>query len=186
MENEEKEIQTITEEKMNEQEQPKKKLNKKKFFTIFGIVVLLVYGFYIYLLSLPLKNDDIYCEYKGKFNKIVCTQTGDVVPAWLQIDDNQFLKYLGIGNEYSMKLVLSHNNKDYKVLEMTDKVFITDMHRKFIYELKEQTYGDWLDFKKYTTLQGCKTSNWGSIILYCSENNLQEDICKRLKKQYKK
>ena len=30
-------------------------------------------------LSLPLKNDDIYCEYKGKFNKIVCTQTGDVV-----------------------------------------------------------------------------------------------------------
>ena len=43
MENEEKEIQTITEEKMNEQEQPKKKLNKKKFFTIFGIVVLLVY-----------------------------------------------------------------------------------------------------------------------------------------------
>ena len=73
MENEEKEIQTITEEKMNEQEQPKKKLNKKKFFTIFGIVVLLVYGFYIYLLSLPLKNDDIYCEYKGKFNKIVCT-----------------------------------------------------------------------------------------------------------------
>ena len=144
------------------------------------------YLFYIYLLSLPLKNDDIYCEYKGKFNKIVCTQTGDVVPAWLQIDDNQFLKYLGIGNEYSMKLVLSHNNKDYKVLEMTDKVFITDMHRKFIYELKEQTYGDWLDFKKYTTLQGCKTSNWGSIILYCSENNLQEDICKRLKKQYKK
>ena len=186
MENEEKEIQASTEEKNEEQEKTKKEFNKKKFFTIFGIVVLFIYGFYIYLLSLPLKNDDIYCEYKGKFNKIVCTQTGDVVPAWLQIDDNQFLKYLGIGSEYSMKLVLSHSNKDYKVLDMTDKVFITDMNRKFIYELKEQTFGDWLDFKKYTVLQGCKTNNWGSVILYCSESNMQDDVCKKLKKQYKK
>ncbi len=186
MENEEKEIQASAEEKNEEQEKPKKKFNKKKFFIIFGIVILLIYGFYIHLLSMPLKSDDIYCEYKGKFNKIVCTQTGDVVPAWLQLDDNQFLKYLGIGSEYSMKLVFSHNNRDYRVFDMTDKVFITDMNRKFIYEQKEQTYRDWLDFKRYTMLQGYRYSNWGSVILYCSENNLQEDVCKKLKKQYKK
>ncbi len=186
MENEEKENQTITEEKIGEQEQPKKKFNSRNLFVFIGIIILFVCGFCIYILSMPINTEDLYCEYKGKFNKIICTQTGDVVPAWLQIDDNQFLKYLGIGSEYSMKLVLSHNNKDYKVLEMIDKVFITDMNRKFIYELKEQTFKDWIKFKKYTVIQGCKTSNWGSIVLYCSEENMEEDICKKLKKQYKK
>ena len=179
-------IQVSEETTIAETEKPKKKFNIKKFFIIVGIIILLVYGFFIYLLALPLKDDTIYCEYKGKFNKIVCTQTGDIVPAWLELDDNQYLKYLGLGSNYSMKLIISHDNKDYKVLDMTDKTFITDMNRKFTYELKEQTFKNWLDFKMYTAVHGYKINNWGSVILYCSEDNLENDICKKLKKQYKK
>lgn len=83
-----------------------------------------------------------------------------------------------------MKLIIYHDNKNYRVLNMVDKEFIVDMNRKFIYELKEQTFFDWIDFKKY--LYNAKTNNWGSVILYCSENNLTENIYKQMKKQYKK
>ena len=186
MANEEKEIQELVEEKTKGQEKPKKKINKKKFFIILGIVILLIYGFYIYLLALPLKWNNLYCEYKGNFNKIICTQTGDIVPNWLQLDNNPFLEYLGINGEYSMKLIISHDYRDYKVLNMTNKAFITDMSRKFIYELKEQNFGDWLNFKRYTIFHNCKINNYGSVILFCSENSLQEEVCKKIKKQYKK
>ncbi len=151
-----------------------KKLNKKKFFISLSVFVLVIYSIYIYILSRPLITENFYCSYSNKFNKITCTQTGDVVPPWLQLDNNQYL----------MKLIIYHDNKNYRVLNMVDKEFIVDMNRKFIYELKEQTFFDWIDFKKY--LYNAKTNNWGSVILYCSENNLTENICKQMKKQYKK
>ena len=163
-----------------------KKLFRIKFFAIFIATLLFFYSVFIFLLSMPLKTEDLVCKYQGKFDKITCTQTGDIVPEWLQIEDNQFLKYLGIANNYTMKLILSHDSKEYKALEMTDKIFVTGLNRKFIYEIKEQTFSDWLAFKQYSIFGDCKTSNWGSVILYCSDNNLKDDICKKLKKQYRK
>lgn len=153
---------------------------------IIFIIFLITFGVIIFNNSRILHFDsfDVTCQYKAKFNKIVCTQIGDVVPEWLDLDDAPLLKYLGGGDSvYTMKLIFSHSNKDYKVLNMTDREFIKDRNRKFIYELKEQTYGDWIEFKRYT--QTGSIGNWGSILLYCSEDNLKDDICKRMKKNHK-
>ena len=89
---------------------------------------------------------------------------------------------------YFLSLHLKGGNLycEYKVMNMTDKIFIPDMNRKFIYELQEQTFEDWINFKRYVTSQNFKYNNWGSVILYCSEDKLQDEICKKLKKQYKK
>ena len=185
MENESiKDVNDVTENSENKTDKIKRKFNLKIIFISLCLFIGFVYLIYVYVISIPLKAENLYCNYSGKFNKITCTQTGDVVPEWLQVDDNQFLKYLGIGSEYTMKLIISHDKKDYKVMNMTDKEFISGMNRKFIYELKEQTFNDWIDFKKYALK--ASTSNWGSIVLYCSEDNLKEDICKQMKKQYKK
>ena len=166
-----------------EKKKDKKCIIKIVFLSVFT-AILLIYGLYIYILSRPLKDADLYCYYKGKFNKIVCVQTGDVVPEWLEIEDNAFLKYLGIDSSYSMKLVLSHSNSNYRTLNMVKKEFIKGMNRKFIYELPEQTFKDWINFKKYTF--GCNVNNWGSVVLYCSDSNMENDICKRMKKQHNK
>jgi len=186
MENEENKAEMPNENEEFNIQSKENRSNKKNCFLFICIICFLIYGLYIFILSRPLKGDDLYCKYKGKYNKIVCTQTGDVVPEWLQLDNNPFLRYLGISDNYSMKLIISHNNKDYIILNMAQKEFITDLNRKFIYELKEQTFRDWLDFKRYTALQGFEYSNWGSVALYCSESNLKDEVCKKIKKQYKK
>ncbi len=167
--------------------------NKKKYKK-YGLITLgIIFVIGLIILSISLYNQsktfyisswDVTCEYNSKFHKITCTQIGDVVPAWLDLDDAPILKYLGGGSGgYTMKLVLSHSNRDYKVLNMTDKEFIRDRNRKFIYELKEQTYSDWAELKRYAKTG--TVSNWGSIVLYCSEDNLTDDICKRMKKNHR-
>ena len=69
---------------------------------------------------------------------------------------------------------------------MSKKELIPGLNRKFVYELNEQTFNDWIKFKTFTEKEETSYSNWGSVILYCPESNLKDDICKRLKKQYKK
>lgn len=140
----------------------------------------------LYFLSLPFKSENVSCKYKSKYNKIECTQTGDLVPDWLNLDNVDLLDYLGLGTNYSMKKIFKHNKKDYIVLNMSKKELIPGLNRKFVYELNEQTFNDWIKFKTFTEKEETSYSNWGSVILYCSESNLKDDICKRLKKQYKK
>ena len=154
-------------------------------FSIVFLLFLIVLGITIYNNSkvLYIPSYDVTCKYQPKFNKIICTQIGDVVPAWLDIDGAPLLKYLGGDSAYTMQLVLSHSNRDYKVLNMTDMVFIKDRNRKFIYELKEQSHEDWVELKKYA--QTGSIGNWGSVVLYCSEDNLKDDVCIRMKKNHR-
>jgi len=170
---EEKEIQ----QELNMQTQ-KEKLKFNKKVIIFGLILpLFMVAFIIRLILIaPFVDRDLRCEYSPKFNKFTCIQTGDVVPKWLNINDSNIFG----ANNYSMKLVVVSKDKDYKTLEMTDFVFITDLPRKFIYEVKEQTIWDYFKFK--TMLGTNERSNWGSTALYCSESNLQDSVCKNMKK----
>ena len=52
---------------------------------IVAIVCILIY---MYVASRPLKSENLSCEYKDKQDKIVCTQMGDVVPEWLDLNKN--------------------------------------------------------------------------------------------------
>lgn len=161
-----------------------KKANRK--FLLLGIIItfLLVISIVIrIILILPIAvGNDFYCEYSPKFNKYTCIQTGDDVPEWLNLNTNVLSRILG-DSGYSMDLLITKENGDYRTLKMTDSVFITNMKRKFIYEKKEQSVWDYFRFKQYLT--NSKISNWGSIVLYCSETNLKDDVCKNMKKYNK-
>lgn len=52
---------------------------------------------------------------------------------------------------------------------MSKKELIPGLNRKFVYELNEQTFNDWIKFKTFTEKEGTSYSNWSSVILYCSE-----------------
>lgn len=78
----------------------------------------------LYFLSLPFKSENVSCKYKSKYNKNECTQTGDLVPDWLNLDNVGLLDYLGLGTNYSMKKIFKHNKKDYIVLNMSKKELI--------------------------------------------------------------
>lgn len=189
MENEEIKKEDLTNNiETNDATSNRKSIKKYIFVPLFIILIIIGIIFGVYLFNKSKSFDiplyDFSCNYNAKFNKITCTQIGDVVPAWLDLDDVPLLKYLDGGDSvYTMKLIISKSNRDYIVLNMTDKEFIRDRNRKFIYELKEQTYSDWAKLKNY--VRTGNISNWGSIVLYCSENNLKEDICKRMKKNHR-
>lgn len=179
-------IETTNEEQQKENNQSKQFYTNKWFYINLFIALLVIVGFTLYFLSLPFKSENVSCKYKSKYNKIECIQTGDIVPNWLNLDNVDFLNYLGLETNYSMKIIFEHNKQDYIVLNMSKKELIPGLNRKFVYELNEQTFNDWIKFKTFTEKEGTRYSNWGSVILYCSESNLKEDVCKRLKKQYKK
>ncbi len=145
-------------------------------------IILLLFIIILFIARLiliaPFTDKDLYCEFSPKFNKFTCIQTGDIVPKWFDINENGLF-----GAKYSMKLVIKNKNNNYKTLEMTDGVFIPDLQRKFIYEVKEQTMWDYIKFKN--SLINNSRYNWGSVALYCSENNLSEQICKNMKKYNK-
>ncbi|HNW25698.1 MAG TPA: hypothetical protein PLG15_00830 [Candidatus Gastranaerophilaceae bacterium] len=153
--------------------------------SLITLAILLTVGFLLrlYIMTLPINGDDIYCEYKGKFNKIVCVQTGDIVPDWLDLDDSISRGLFGGNVDYSMRLIFAKDTNMYTSLKMVDKVFVTDLRRKFIYEKAEQTLSDYIKFKKFVL--GSKMSNWGSVVLYCSNSNLTEDVCKQMKSRHK-
>lgn len=159
--------------------------NKKIILWILLSISIFIFIIYIFI-SRPISNkdNDIFCEYKGKFNKIICTQIGDMVPKWLDLDASNLLaNSFNINNPYNMYLVLQNKNGDYITMSMADKVFIPDMKRKIIYELKEQTLLDYIHFKNFVSQS--QASNYGSIILFCSETNLKDNVCKNLKNKYK-
>ncbi len=148
---------------------------------IIAIICIIIY---MYIGSRPIKSEDVSCVYKEKQDKIVCTQTGEVVPEWLNIDLNSKGGLFGADN-YSMLLIFSKDKEDYVSMNMKDAVFITGMNRKFVFEADEQTLSDYIRFKNYVKT-GIK-NNWGSTILYCSETNLSShDVCKEAKRLYKK
>jgi len=173
------EIKEIQQEEKEQAEMQKPKHSKNTI--IFGLILpLLIVAFIARLVLIaPFVDRDLRCEYSPKFNKFTCTQTGDVVPKWLNINDSNIFG----ANTYSMKLVIVPKDKNYKTIEMTDLIFITDLPRKFIYEVKEQTAWDYFKFK--TMLSTSDRSNWGSTSLYCSESNLQDSVCKNMKKYSK-
>lgn len=182
MENEENKIEK-SEAIINE---TKLKQNWKKFAKYFLISLSVLFvGRLIrnYIISLPISDNDLYCEYKGKFNKIVCLQTGDVVPKWFDLGDNVSNGLFNEKIDYSMLLIFKKADGRYATMKMVDKVFVTDLPRKFIYEKKEQTLNDYAIFKDY--VYNGKMSNWGSVALYCSDKNLNEQTCKDMKKQHK-
>lgn len=168
-------------------DETKPKRNWKKFAKYFSISLgaLLVIGVLlrIYIVSLPISGNGLYCEYKGKFNKIVCIQTGDVVPKWLDLSDNVVNGLFGGKIDYSMLLIFKKADGRYATMKMVDKTFVTNLPRKFIYEKHEQTLNDYALFKDY--VYNGEMSNWGSVVLYCSDTNLTDKICKDMKKQYK-
>ncbi len=176
-----------TENKVKEnevKEQTNKFKQKWKLITIITILLFFA-GFLLrlYIISLPISGDNLYCEYKGKFNKIRCVQTGDIVPDWLDLDENTIGTLFDGKVNYSMLLIFTQDSEKYITLKMVDKVFVTDLRRKFIYEKTEQTLEDYSKFKNFVSTS--KMSNWGSIALYCSNSNLSENICKELKKNHK-
>lgn len=179
MENEEK---IVGQEELSNNKCCKKTTVKVLLVLLLSLVVFCL--IYLYVVSLPVSVDNLYCSYKGKFNKIVCVQTGDIVPEWLDIDENVLSNIFGPNYKYSMKLIFSQSETDYIALDMGNKIFVQGLSRKIIYEKPEQTFIDWYHFKKF--IGKSKISNWGAIVLYCSDKNLSEDICKNLKKQYKK
>lgn len=160
------------------EEEPKK---SNKNAILYGVIIPLIIVFLVAIrlvLIAPFSDRDLHCQYSAKFNKLTCTQIGDIVPKWLDTNDSSIF-----GSKYSMKLVIKNKDGNYKTLDMTDSVFIPDLQRKFIYELKEQTIWDYLNFKK--DLATSSRYNWGSVALYCSENNLKEQVCKDMKKYNK-
>lgn len=155
----------------------------KRILYYLCVAVLVCIIIYIYIAARPFKTDEVSCEYKTKQNKIVCTQTGDVVPEWLDIN----IEKAGVfgGNNYSMLLLFSKDNKDYVSIKMKDGVFVNGMHRKFIYEAEDQNLKDYIRFKSYA--KNGKMNNWGSSILYCSELNLSSnDTCREAKRRYRR
>ena len=185
-ENFEQNINDIQVEKPLVEFKPKKDWKKliKDILYYACIVALICIIIYMYVGSRPIKGEDFTCVYKEKQDKIVCTQIGDVVPKWLDIDLNKTGGLFG-GDNYSMLLFFSKDNKDYVSLKMKDGVFVEGMNRKFIYEMEEQTLSDYVRFKSY--VKNGKIGNWGSSILYCSEKNVQSsDVCKEAKRRYRK
>ncbi len=147
------------------------------------IAALICIIIYMYIGSRPIKGEDFSCVYKEKQDKIVCTQTGDVVPKWLDVDLNNKDGLFG-GDNYSMLLIFSKDDKDYVSLKMKDGVFVEGMNRKFIYEAEEQSLSDYIRFKNY--VKTGNMSNWGSSILYCSDKNVQSnDVCKEAKRRHR-
>ncbi len=154
----------------------KKEELKTKIFKVLKIMSILICigSLSTYILALPMKkDDDLTCLYSNKYNKITCTQIGDIVPTWFDL----------YGSNHSMLLILKKDSSDYITLNMTDKVFIEGLNRKFIYTKHEQTLKDFIKLKFYS--MNSSMSNWGSVALYCSENNLNDDICKKMKKYNK-
>lgn len=163
---------------------PKRDIKKliKDILYYTCIVALICIIIYMYVASRPFETDEISCKYKEKQDKIVCTQTGDVVPEWLDININGGL--FGSDN-YSMRLIFSKDNKDYVSMKMKDAVFVAGMHRKFIYEAEDQSLRDYINFKKFAKTG--KMNNWGSSILYCSDLNISShDVCREAKRRYRK
>ncbi len=145
---------------------------------IVAIVCILIY---MYVASRPLKSENLSCEYKDKQDKIVCTQMGDVVPEWLDLNKNMIF---GSNSPYAMHLVFSKGNNNYVSMKMSDYIFIAGLNRKIIYELKDQSLEDFIRFKNF--VKSSEMSNFGSVLLYCSENNLSEAACKNMKRNYRK
>ena len=105
-------IETTNEEQQKENNHSKSFYTNKWFYINLFIALLVIVGFTLYFLSLPFKSEDVCCKYKSKYNKIECVQTGDIVPNWLNLDNVDFLNYLGLGTNYSMKIIFEHNKKD--------------------------------------------------------------------------
>jgi len=165
---------------------PKKDLKKLiKDILYYGcILALICIIIYMYIGSRPVKRDDVACVYKEKQDKIVCVQTGDIVPDWLDLNQNMLKGIFG-SDTYSMYLIFSKDNKDYIAMKMVDNVFVSGMNRKFIYETAEQSLSDYIRFKNYAVTG--EISNWGSSILYCSDKNLSKnDICSDIKRNHRK
>lgn len=149
----------------------------KKKVIISSVLVLIFAIAVIQVLTMPIKSENIRCDYSTVFAKSTCVQQGDIVPSWLKLND---LSFLGGNTNYTMQMIIKNTDKDYRVLNMTDMVLIPDLPRKFIYEKKEQTMWDFFLLKMALTFG--EISNWGSQVLYCSENNLEQEACKEMKR----
>ena len=106
-ENFEQNINDIQVEKPLVEFKPKKDWKKliKDILYYACIVALICIIIYMYVGSRPIKGEDFTCVYKEKQDKIVCTQIGDVVPKWLDIDLNKTGSLFG-GDNYSMLFIL--------------------------------------------------------------------------------
>lgn len=150
-------------------------MKKGIIYSFIGIIIV-VLGVFLYMLAIsPLKTttDNLQCEYNNISHQILCTQVGDVVPQWLD------LKTGILPDNYSMDLIFKKSNNDYIAMHMIDKVFITDLNRKMIFALDNKNLLDYLKFKSYVL--DATTNNYGSVVLFCSDNNLNSDVCKKMK-----
>ena len=115
---------------------------KKSFIILLStilVLVLLVIAYNIALLPTKSSDKNIVCEYNGVAHKIVCTQTGDIIPEW-----------------YS-----------------ENSLFSGSYQMQFLFKKSETDY-----------MSNAEQSNWGSVILYCSDDYLEEDVCKDMKNAY--
>lgn len=151
----------------------------KKKLTIFLsallTLLLLIIAYNVALLPVKSTENDIVCEYNSVAHKIVCTQTGDVVPEWYS--DNSLF-----GDTYKMQFIFKKSATDYIALNMSDKVMAKGLARKFIYYLEDKNVIDFIKFKQYVSK--AEQSNWGSVILYCSDKYTEEDVCQDMKDKY--
>lgn len=151
---------------------------KKSFIILLStilVLVLLVIAYNIALLPTKSSDKNIVCEYNGVAHKIVCTQTGDIIPEWYS--ENSLFS-----GSYQMQFLFKKSETDYIALNMSDKVLVKGLARKFIYYIEDKNVFDFIKFKQYVS--NAEQSNWGSVILYCSDDYLEEDVCKDMKNAY--
>lgn len=151
------------------------------YLSVIIVFLLLITTAYI-VVSAPIttKTGDLQCKYNNISHKILCTQIGDIVPKWLDLNAGGFL---GVNPDYMMELIFQKNNDDYISMHMIDRVFVEGLNRKIIYALNDKSLLDYWKFKTY--IREARTNNYGSIVLFCSENNLENDVCKNMKKYHK-
>lgn len=163
----------------NQRKQDMKRANfrLKIIFVIILLIIAVINLILHFKLLTHFEDGDISCDFSSKFNKFTCIQIGEVVPDWFDINKKDLSNLM-------MKLIIEdQKHKTYSTIDMTDCILIPGYRRKFIYEVKEQTLADFHSFKK--ALHKGKKVNWGSLELYCSDDNQNESVCKTMKKYHK-